>query len=50
MKRVYEKPGIYVENFSLAQSIARKCDAAENSTLANLPTVNPVPVDGIWEI
>ena len=33
MKRVYEKPGIYVENFSLAQSIARKCGAAENSTL-----------------
>ena len=33
MKRVYEKPGIYVENFSLSQSIARKCRAAEDSTL-----------------
>ena len=35
MKRVYEKPGIYVENFSLSQSIADGCGAAHESTLGN---------------
>ena len=34
MKKKYEKPGMYVENFSLSQSIAAGgCGAAQNPTL-----------------
>ena len=33
MKKAYEKPGMYVENFSLTQSIAAACGAHHNSTL-----------------
>lgn len=29
MKKTYQKPGIYVENFSLSQSIASTCGAAK---------------------
>lgn len=34
MKKTYQKPGIYVENFNLSQSIASTCGAANpDSTL-----------------
>ena len=33
MKKVYQKPGMYVENFSLSQSIAFDCGADHNSSL-----------------
>ena len=33
MKKAYEKPGMYVENFTLSQSIATACGANPNSTL-----------------
>ena len=35
MKKIYEKPGMYVENFSLSQSIAAGCNALHDSTLGN---------------
>ena len=33
MKKAYVKPGMYVENFSLSQSIAAGCGAHHNSSL-----------------
>ena len=33
MKKAYMKPGMYIESFSLAQSIAAGCGAQHDSTL-----------------
>ena len=33
MKKKYEKPGLYVENFALSQAIATPCGAKPNGSL-----------------
>ena len=48
MKKPYVKPGRYVENFSLAQSIAAGCGASHDSTLGG-PNVSTKNTCG-WEV
>ncbi len=39
MKKTYQKPGIYVENFGLSQSIAATCGAANPDSTLGRPAL-----------
>ena len=38
MKKKYEKPGFYIENFALSQSIAHNCHIQEEDCIFGKPT------------
>ena len=47
MKRVYEKPALYIERFTLAQSIASGCSPSNPDF--GMPNQNSIEVCG-WDI
>ena len=56
MKKKYEKPGLYIENFALSQSIAMDCNLdKKNSGTVGFPTHGDIDtcgwsdsVDVVW--
>lgn len=49
MKKTYQKPGIYVENFGLSQSIAANCGAANPDSTLGYPALTDKNTCG-WAI
>lgn len=47
MKKVYQKPEVYYESFTLMESIAGSCSVVANS---GSETTCSVPVDGIGNV